>query len=106
MGTIPSLGSMLEVIKADEDRDADMSRAIEIKQQFAGMGHLDAVEEPTLPPVLQVAKQKCPDVDWHEAVQNSNERQLQPWNFDFDQSRQEGANSFEERAARSAAIQA
>eukprot|EP00931_Biecheleriopsis_adriatica_P120313 TRINITY_DN95430_c0_g1_i1.p1 TRINITY_DN95430_c0_g1~~TRINITY_DN95430_c0_g1_i1.p1 ORF type:complete len:577 (+),score=178.78 TRINITY_DN95430_c0_g1_i1:64-1731(+) len=108
----PDLGVVLEVLDAFEGREREQQAATSVRQSFQELGKVEAEEEEdALPPdstataanVLNAAKTRRPDGDFCGAI--NAESSLQPWN-DFVEEKQEGENSYEERQARSAAIQA
>merc|ERR1712080_688065 len=75
-----------------------------VKESYVEMAHVEeANNEGEEYAVLRAAKQKRPELNWKETVDEENT--LKPFN-DFIEEKQEGWNSFEERQARSAAIQA
>lgn len=105
----PPLEDMLTVIEAEFLREEQERAAAAIRENFQELGKSDLLEEvgkgegQAEPLVLQAAAERCPQTDWSEAV--VPEKTLKPWN-DFVEEKQEGFNSFDERQARSAAIQA
>ncbi|CAE7425452.1 UBP18 [Symbiodinium natans] len=104
------LNTVLGVLAADEEREKAETAAIQVRQNYEELGEVENLEE-ELPPdatqsaakVLHVAKSRRPDGNFSDAI--NSESALKPFN-DFVEEKQEGVNSYEERQARSAAIQA
>mmetsp|Transcript_48952 Transcript_48952/g.124672 ORF Transcript_48952/g.124672 Transcript_48952/m.124672 type:complete len:471 (-) Transcript_48952:83-1495(-) len=99
----PALEDMLTVISAEMKRDEDRQNEESIKQAFTDIGKVQEGDDEGAPAVLQLAKERRPDVDWKGTVRS--ESALKPFN-DVDEAKQDGENSFEMRLARSAEIQA
>lgn len=104
------LDTVLGVLAADEERELAQTDAVQVRQNYEELGEVENMEE-ELPPdatqsatkVLRVAKTRRPDCNFGNTI--NSESALKPFN-DFVEEKQEGANSYEERQARSAAIQA
>jgi len=103
----PPLEAVLEAVREDERQEEESLRAQELKEAFSAMGGEGSIETNEAvgqeARVLQIATTKRPGTDWMADIKE--EPCLKPFN-DFDEAKQEGANSFEERQARAAAIQA
>jgi len=104
------LDTVLGILAADEERELAQTDAVQVRQNYEELGEVENMEE-ELPPdatqsatkVLRVAKTRRPDCNFSNTI--NSESALKPFN-DFVEEKQEGANSYEERQARSAAIQA
>ncbi|CAE7520646.1 unnamed protein product [Symbiodinium sp. CCMP2456] len=104
------LDTVLGILAADEERELAETDAVQVRQNYEELGEVENMED-ELPPdatqsatkVLRVAKTRRPDCNFGNTI--NSESALKPFN-DFVEEKQEGANSYEERQARSAAIQA
>lgn len=104
------LETVLDIVAADEERDMAAATAAEVRQGYEKLGEVEEEEDDvpkdateTATKVLRVARTRRPDAKFGEAI--NEESALKPFN-DFMEEKQEGSNSYEERQARSAAIQA
>lgn len=104
------LETVLDIVAADEERDMAAAAAVEVRQGYEKLGEVEEEEDDvpqdateTATKVLRVARKRRPDAKFGEAI--NEESALKPFN-DFMEEKQEGSNSYEERQARSAAIQA
>lgn len=104
------LETVLDIVAADEERDLAAATAVEVRQGYEKLGEVEEEQDDvpqdateTATNVLRVAKTRRPDAKFGQAI--NEESALKPFN-DFMEEKQEGSNSYEERQARSAAIQA
>lgn len=104
------LETVLDIVAADEEREMAAAAAAEVRQGYEKLGEVEEEEDDvpqdateTATKVLRVARKRRPDAKFGEAI--NEESALKPFN-DFMEEKQEGSNSYEERQARSAAIQA
>lgn len=102
----PPLEEVLDVLEADTLRDEAKEEADAVRSSFVELGKIDEAFVETgikAPTVLRAARQRRPKANFKAAI--DAESPLKPWN-DFVEEKQDGMNSYEERQARSAAIQA
>lgn len=107
---VADLDTVLSIVEAQEERDLAVAAAVEVRQGYEKLGEVEEEQDDlpqdateTATKVLRVAQTRRPDGNFGGAI--NAESSLKPFN-DFIEEKQQGTNSYEERQARSAAIQA